>query len=68
MSHLVINADGTAVDLCTANVTLNGHRAQVAGYNREFAVVTDLSNGLSAEWAWSTVDFIVAERDGKFHS
>jgi len=63
-----ITLDKTArQDLCQARVTLNGHRAQIAGYNRPFAIVTDLTTGLGAEWAWITVARIVAD-NGEFHS
>jgi hypothetical protein len=55
-------------DLCTCKVTLNGHRAQIAGYRFGFAIVTDLTNGLSAEWAWPTVAHIVANKSGAFTS
>jgi len=55
-------------DLCTANVTVNGRRAQISGWKNDFATVTDLRTGFSAQWAWSTVDFVVAERGGKFRA
>lgn len=47
--------------------TLNGNPAVVSGYNLDFAKVTDLITGLSAEWAWPTVERIL-NNGGNFKS
>lgn len=49
-------------------VTLNGNPAQVSGYHNDFATVTDMTTGLSCEWAWQTVAHIVKNRKGAFKS
>lgn len=53
--------------LCAATVTLNGNPARISGARLPFARVTDMTTGLSAEWAWATVERIVAH-DGAFKS
>lgn len=53
--------------LCEARVTLNGSRAKVTGARREFARVTDVATGLSAEWSWRAVALIVS-RGGAFRT
>lgn len=53
--------------LTAATVTLNGLPAKVSGVNKQFATVTQLKTGLSAEWSWEAVERIV-NRDGKFKS
>lgn len=45
--------------LCDAEVTLNGERATISGCLNDFATVTQLPNGLRAEFAWQTVERIV---------
>lgn len=55
-------------ELCAADVTLNGRPALVAGWQKPFAKVFDLATGLSAEWAWATVDHIVTNREGRFQT
>lgn len=51
--------------LCEAKVTLDGHKAKISGYRNDFATVRDLVTGNSPEWAWETVQRIVA-RGGAF--
>lgn len=46
-------------------VTLDGRPAVISGWRNSFARVTQTATGLSAEWAWSTVERIVAKH-GKF--
>lgn len=41
-------------------VTLNGERAVIAGARNDFATVAQLGDGLRAEWAWETVERVVA--------
>lgn len=49
-------------------VTLDGHRATVAGYRNDFATVIDLETGNRVEFAWPTVKHILHDRRGKFKS
>lgn len=53
--------------LCATQVTLNGNRARITGYKNDFATVTDLATGLSAEWSWEAAQRIV-NNEGKFQS
>jgi hypothetical protein len=55
-------------ELCNQFVTLNGQPANVSGYMNDFARVVQLESGLSAEFAWQTVEHIIMNRDGKFQS
>ena len=66
MSRQVVSTEQRR-ELCDAEVILNGHRAKVSGVRMPYASVTDLSTGLSAEWAWPTVALVVA-RGGAFKS
>lgn len=52
-------------DLCARRCTLNGRPAQIGGAARPFATVRDLETGLGADWAWPTVERILAA-GGKF--
>jgi len=52
-------------DLCAKRCTLNGRPAQVGGAANPFATVRDLETGLGADWAWPTVERILAA-GGKF--
>lgn len=54
--------------LCQAEVTLDGQRAVVSGYNNPFAHVTQLATGYSVEFAWETVQRIVLNRGGAFRA
>lgn len=54
--------------LIATPVTLNGNPAKISGAKLDFAVVTDMTTGLSAEWAWPTVEHIVTNRGGEFQS
>jgi hypothetical protein len=53
--------------LCAAKVTLDGQPAKVSGFRNEYAKVSIIKSGLSAEWAWETVARIVA-KGGRFSS
>lgn len=53
-------------ELAEEEVTLNGRRAKISGVNNDFATVSQLPNGLRAEFAWPTVEKIVNDRDGQF--
>jgi hypothetical protein len=53
--------------LIDARVTLNGNPARISGARLDFARVTDTVTGLSCEWAWETVERIVAN-GGAFKS
>ncbi|MHD0294348.1 hypothetical protein [Rhodococcus qingshengii] len=37
-------------------LTVNGHPAVVSGYQHEFATVTRKDDGMSAEFAWGTIE------------
>jgi len=78
---VVRNADGTygvtwhncskadaRRELCVGTVTLNGNRAVVGGFKNDFATVTDMTTGLSAEWSWSAVAVVITKSNGKFYS
>lgn len=54
--------------LIDAAVTLNGHAARVTGVREDFATVRALTVELWAVWAWETVDRIVREMGGQFHT
>lgn len=48
-------------DLCAKRVTLNGQPAVISGAKLPFATVLTLDPcGLACEFAWSTVDRIIA--------
>lgn len=47
--------------------TLNGEPAIIVGWRKPFATVRQVRTGLSAEWAWPTVERIL-ERGGRFES
>lgn len=53
--------------LTEAHVTVDGHKARIAGTHLEFAVVHNLETGASHEWSWTTVARIVAN-GGAFKS
>ena len=55
-------------DICNEKVTINGNRAKITGYNQPFATVTDLTTGLSAQWAWATALRVIVMSDGRFRS
>ena len=57
---LAVIADGVA--------TLNGERAVVSGTRHEFATVTQVKTGLSAEWSWPSVAHVLAHKNGAFQS
>lgn len=50
------------------SVTINGNRARISGYGCKFAKITDLTSGLSCEFAWPTVAYVVANKKGRFSS
>jgi hypothetical protein len=52
----------------TENVTLNGVPARIGGWRCDFATVTQWPAGLSAEFAWQTVEHVVNNREGKFNA
>jgi Zn finger protein HypA/HybF involved in hydrogenase expression len=54
-------------ELCSATVTLNGRPAKISGVKNNFATVTDLASGMSAEWSWQAVDHVVSG-GGRFTS
>lgn len=54
-------------ELANAKVTIDGHRAKIAGIRNDFATVHDLETGAGYEFSWSAVARIVG-RDGKFKS
>jgi hypothetical protein len=47
--------------------TLDGHPAQVVGYQCAFATVQRLDGANSFLWSWPTVERIL-DRDGRFRS
>ena len=53
--------------LAEHDVTLNDVRARIVGIQNDFATVRQLPDGLSADFAWVTVERIV-KRGGKFNA
>lgn len=53
--------------LCTMPATLNGLKAAISGVRGPFAKVTQLSTGLSVEFAWETAARVLA-KGGDFKS
>ena len=53
--------------LVLATVTLNGNRARISGIRNDYATVTDSATGMSVEFAWGTVERVVA-KGGAFQS
>lgn len=49
------------------DLTLNGNPARITGTHRRFAVVTDLTTRLSAEWSWESAERVV-QNGGNFRS
>lgn len=47
------------MELCGAEVTLDGKRAKIAGYRNPFAHVTQMDTGYSVEYSWETVERII---------
>ena len=54
-------------ELCQKVVRLNGKPARISGWAHDFAMVTDLETGLSAEWSWEAVQRVV-DNGGEFKS
>ena len=55
------------VALCNATATINGRPARVSGWGKDFATVTDMTLGLSCQFAWQTVALVVS-KGGAFKS
>jgi hypothetical protein len=55
-------------ELCSYDITLNGARASIAGATNDFATVRQLPDGLSAYFAWSTVERIILNHKGRFNA
>lgn len=53
-------------ELCAARVTLDGRPATVSGAMFKFAEVRSLDGVLRAEFAWSTVENVIANSGGAF--
>ena len=53
--------------LVLATVTLNGNRARISGIRNDYATVTDSATGMAVEFAWPTVERVVA-KGGAFQS
>jgi hypothetical protein len=67
MSNVVRTAPPERLALTQASVTLNGRPARIRGARLPFALVVDVETGLGCEWAWPTVERIVATT-GAFRS
>lgn len=50
------------------NITLNDKPATVSGTKCDFATVSQIPQGVSAEFAWQTVEHIIVNREGKFRA
>ena len=50
------------------DITLNGVRASIGGVNNDFATIRQLPDGLSAEFAWATVEHVIAHSNGAFNA
>jgi len=66
MPPRITEAEDVRRKLCEVPATLNGEPARISGYRNDFATVTQLDSGLSAEWSWPAVRRIVEQRDGAF--
>lgn len=53
-------------ELLEHEVTLNGVRATISGVKNDYATVTQMPDGLRADFAWITVERIITERNGEF--
>lgn len=49
------------------DLTINGNPAKVSGWNNQYAKVTDITTGLSAEWSWQTA-VTIASTHKRFQS
>ena len=49
-------------------VTLNGVNAVIRGAKNDFATVTQLPNGQSADFAWWTVKHVIEHSNGAFNA
>lgn len=55
------------IELCDAEVTLDGKRAVIRGWRNDFATVRQLPDGkLHAEFAWKTVEHVIEHSNGEF--
>lgn len=54
--------------LAEHEVTLNGLRASIGGVRNDFATITQLPNGVSADFAWKTVEHVIEHSEGKFNA
>lgn len=55
-------------DFVGAECTLDGETAIVAGRLLDFARVMTLPAGPAYDYAWSTVELVMTEKDGAFRS
>ena len=53
-------------ELAEQSVRLNGRNASIGGVTNDFATVTQLPNGLSADFAWKTVEHVIEHSKGEF--
>ena len=49
-------------------ITLDGKRAGIRGCNNPYATVCQIPTGLSYEYAWETVKYVVENKNGAFKS
>jgi hypothetical protein len=49
------------------HITLNGVRASISGVKNDFATITQMPHGLSAEFAWWTVQHVIEHSNGEFN-
>ena len=55
------------IELCDAEVTLDGKRAKIIGWSQDFATITQLPDGkVNAEFAWATVERVIKHSNGDF--
>lgn len=50
------------------NITLNGEPAYIAGVKQDFATVSLPNGGMSAEFAWPTVKYVIDNCEGAFRA
>ena len=53
-------------ELLEHDITLNGVRATISGVKNDFATITQMPDGLRADFAWITVERIINTRNGEF--
>ena len=54
--------------LAEREVTLNGERATISGINNDYATITIMPHGFSANFAWIFVKRVIERHGGRFNA